>query len=280
MSVMKWEKAAEEQLLQAPSAIRPMVRKKIEERASSKGAQTVTLADLREAKEQFQSVMSGKHESELKNMVPQENQPGVKMVIVETCHNELSNCANPLIETSEWEKAIEDWARENDISEKLRGMVAGDKVRYHNKLRISISGCPNGCSRPQIADVGIVGFACPEFDPAECNSCGSCAEICPDDAIICDGGPAWYDPAKCQGCKQCCRICPKQCISLSEPAIRIMVGGKLGRHPRLAEVIGEATESAEAVAFIDRIVNDYINYAESGERFADYWPRGGKEQRK
>ena len=59
-----------------------------------------------------------------------------------------------------------------------------------------------------------------------------------------------------------------------------MVGGKLGRRPRLAEVVGEATDTSEAVALLDRIVNDYIDKANPGERFTDYWVRSGKEKLK
>jgi dissimilatory sulfite reductase (desulfoviridin) alpha/beta subunit len=275
---MKWENTAEEALLAVPSYVRPMVRQKVEEYAGSKGANVVTLADLNDARERFQSAMSGKSETELKNMMPKENQPGVEMVVVETCHNELSECPNPLINTSEWKRAIEAWVRENDISEKLRQLVKDNKVRYHNKLRISLSGCPNSCSRPQIADIGLVGFICPEFAPADCTACGSCAEVCPDNAIEFDGDAPRFDFAKCQGCKACSRVCPAECIYQSEPSVRILVGGKLGRHPHLADPVAEAADPDEAIAFISRIVTDYLDNAEPGERFADYWLRSGKEK--
>lgn len=276
--MMKWEETAQEELARVPSYVRPMVQRKVEEYAGTRGAKVVTIAHLKDARERFQSVMSGKSESELRTMMPSENEPGTEMVVIETCHNELSNCPNPLIPTAEWKGALEDWARENDISEKLRRMVKDGKVRYHDKLRISISGCPNSCSRPQIAGIGIVGFMRPEFVPTECSACGSCAEACPDDAITFDGDTARFDLDKCQGCKACSRICPAECIYLSEPSVRIMVGGKLGRHPHLADVVAETSEPSEAVAIIDRIVNDYINNGESGERFAEYWLRQGKRR--
>ena len=275
---MQWENTAEEELMTVPSYVRPMVREKVEEYVDSKGENVVTLADIKDARERFQAVMSGKSESELRDMMPKENQPGVEMVVIETCHNELSDCPNPLIRTSEWKDAIEQWARENDISEKLRRLVKDNKVRYHNRLRISISGCPNSCSRPQIADIGLVGFICPEFVPTDCTSCGSCADVCPDCAIRFDGDTPWFDFKKCQGCKACSKICPAGCIYQSEPSVRIIVGGKLGRHPHLAEQIGEADNPQEAVEFIDRIVADYLENAEPGERFADYWLRCGREK--
>jgi dissimilatory sulfite reductase (desulfoviridin) alpha/beta subunit len=276
--MMKWEKTAEEELARVPSYVQPMVRQKVEEYAEAKGATIVTLSDLEDARERFKAVMSGKSESEMRAMMPADNEPGIEMVVIETCHNEMSNCPNPLIPTDEWKEAVEDWACENDISEKLRGMVKDGTIRYHNRLRISISGCPNGCSRPQIADIGLVGCIWPEFIPTECTSCGSCAEVCPDNAIRFDGETPRFDFEKCQGCRACSRICPAECVSLSEPSVRIMVGGKLGRHPHLADVIGEVSQPSKAVAVIDRIVNDYFDNAESGERFAGYWLRQGKKK--
>ncbi len=278
MTAVEWEKSEEDRLLRMPSIARDTIRHKIEGRAITKETRVQTRADFWEIREEFLSEMSGESERDLKAILPCENRSGVEMVVIEACHNDLSNCRNPLINTSEWKKAIEDWARENNISERLRKNIKSDRVRHHNKLRISISACPNACSRPQIADVGIVGFVRPEFDPSECNSCGSCAAACPDGAIRYDGEPPWFELEKCQGCKECFRACPKQCVSLSQPAVRIMVGGKLGRRPRLAESVGEASNMSEALAILDRIVNDYINNADPGERFADYWARSGKEK--
>jgi dissimilatory sulfite reductase (desulfoviridin) alpha/beta subunit len=253
-----------------------MVRSALEEQAEMKGAQTVTLGDLREARARFQTTVSGKSENDIGHMMPEDNRPGVSMVIVEACHNEMSACPNPLIQTSEWKHSLEQWARENNISERLRTKVNSDRIRYHNRFRISISGCPNSCSRPQIADIGLAGSVCPEFVPAECSSCGSCAQVCPDSAIWFDGDVPRFALAECQGCKACSSICPQECIYLSEPSVRITVGGKLGRHPHLGEIVGEATEPKGAVAIIDSIVNDYIEWAEPGERFADYWLRQGR----
>jgi anaerobic sulfite reductase subunit C len=273
---MKWEKTAEEALLRLPSDIQPIVRQKLEEQAQSKGMDIVTISEMENARRRFESIMPGRTESEFQKMMPAENRPGVEMVVIETCHNELSGCPNPLISTAVWKGAIEKWVRENDISERLRNTVKDGKIRYHNKFRISIAGCPNSCSRPQIADIGIVGFIRPEFVPADCTSCGSCAEACPDDAIEFDGDTPRFYLDKCQGCKACSRICPAECIYRSEPSVRLMVGGKLGRHPHLADIIDEVSEPSRALTIIDKIITDFIDNADTGERFADYWLRRGK----
>ncbi len=67
--------------------------------------------------------------------------------------------------------------------------------------------------------------------------------------------------------------CSNGSINLLDRGVRLLVGGKLGRHPRLAHVIGEFDELDVGIHRIGQIVEAYIEYANSGERFADFWIR-------
>lgn len=276
-SAIPWDKEAEKALRRAPVFVRGMVRRKVEERVSRGGGSRVTLADFREAEARFRAVMGGKSRDELQGMMPQPNRPGAEMVALEVCHNELSGCPNPLINTSEWKEAVEKWAKEKNLSERLRSRIKEDNILYHHKLRISISGCPNGCSRPQIADIGIVGSVRPDVAPALCAHCGACAGVCPDAAIrvngTAGGAPPVFDREKCQGCLKCRDICPAAAISLSPAGVRMLAGGRLGRHPRLAEVYGEFNEKTEALEVLTGLVDVYIENAGPDERFADFTAR-------
>ncbi len=277
MNAVSWDRDAKKQLKRVPFFMRPIVRRKVEDMVRVRNRGRVTLRDFKEAEARYRSVAAGKTGRELEQMLPQENRPGVDMVVVETCHNELSGCPNVLAGTAGFRDAIEEWAEKNDISEKLRARIKDDNIYFHNKLRISISGCPNGCSRPQIADFGVAGFVRPYVDPERCTACGSCVEVCPDAAVTVDDQPPVFDLRACQGCTMCRDICPNGCIALSAPGVKITVGGKLGRHPHLAEAAAEAVEPKETVELIDKIVNGYIGEAEPGERFADWWIRTRKE---
>lgn len=47
----------------------------------------------------------------------------------------------------------------------------------------------------------------------ECIACGSCAEVCPADAIS-DGGEKYnIDPDACIDCGSCVEVCPTDAIS-------------------------------------------------------------------
>jgi anaerobic sulfite reductase subunit C len=273
MAGMSWDKDAEKELKRVPFFARGMVRRKVGERVRKRGEARVTLADFKEAESRFKSVMSGKSTSELKHMLPAENVSGAEMVVLENCQHQLSDCPNVLTNTEPWRNAINEWLAEKNISERLRARIKGERILYHQKLRISISGCPNQCSRPQIADIGLHGFARPLYDPEECNSCGDCQTACPDFAVKVDKGPAMFDLSVCLGCTKCRDACAPGCISLTKPEVRVMAGGKLGRRPHLAETVADVKSPEDLIPILEQAVESYLKEAKPEERFADFWLR-------
>ncbi|MDY6850587.1 MAG: 4Fe-4S binding protein [Thermodesulfobacteriota bacterium] len=200
------------------------------------------------------------------------NRHGVEMVVLETCRRDSAGCSNALIDTAPWRAALEDWLSRDQVSERLRRRIVDDRMPYHHKLRLVVAGCPNGCSRPQIADLALTGFVRPSFNLDACSACKTCAEACPDQAIVVEDELKW-NTNLCQGCLACGRVCPDGAVSLTRPGARILMGGKLGRHPRLALIIGEVHEPTEAVRYFAEAVDEYIDNAAPGERFAAWRSR-------
>ncbi|MFH1058617.1 MAG: 4Fe-4S binding protein [Pseudomonadota bacterium] len=272
---MRWEPAAQEALKQVPFMVRPLARKQIEARVAGQGRESVSLADYQAAEAAFRALSGGRSQAELAGLMPAANRPGVEMAPLEACRSELTGCPNRLIATDQWRQALQDWLARRDVSERLRGLVPGEQVLYHHKLKLAVAGCPNGCSRPQVADMALVGFVRPSFDLADCTACGACAQACPDQAItMTDEGPVWGEAA-CQGCRACAEACPAGCITTGQPAVRVLMGGKLGRHPHLADPVAEAADPAAAVELLDRALERYLAQARPGERFAAWWQRQG-----
>jgi len=271
MGRLSWAREAEEELKKAPFFVRGLARKKVEERVAAQGRDTVSLADVQEAQARFREVMGGRGEKEMAALLPQENQPGAPMVVVESCRARLAQCPNTLLDTGPWREAIEEWLAAADINERLRKRVAGDRVLFHHKLKIALAGCPNGCSRPQIADLAVVGSVRPVFDSEACTACGSCAQGCPDGAIQVRE-VALRDPKRCLGCLHCSTVCAEEAVSLGRPFARLYLGGKLGRHPRLALPAGQAVDPGQAVQVFSQAMERFLKEAPPELRFAAWWP--------
>lgn len=274
---ISWDPAAEQALKRVPRFVRPLARRKVAERVAASGRQRVSLADVLEAEARFRALRGGRSDQELAGLLPAANRPGVSLVVLEACRAQLSGCPNVLLDTVPWQVAIEQWLAQADISERLRRRVSGDQVLFHHKLKIALAGCPNGCSRPQIADLALVGMARPSFDASACTACGQCAEVCPDGAIEMADAALWQ-PESCLGCHQCSSICPAGAIDLSLPQARVLMGGKLGRHPRLAREVALVGEPAQAVELFSRAVEQYLNEAPAEERFAAWWQKSHGEE--
>lgn len=111
----------------------------------------------------------------------------------------------------------------------------------HPRFRIAAALCANGCSQPHIADFGLIATARITVRPEKCAACGQCLVACAEDAVSLDQGLR-LDPARCLGCLACVRVCPEAALSMKVLGYRVLLGGRLGRHPRLAHELGFFSE--------------------------------------
>jgi anaerobic sulfite reductase subunit C len=138
---------------------------------------------------------------------------------------------------------------------------------HHLRLRVALAACPNACTMPQIRDIGIIATVTPRAVGSQCNGCGVCERTCREGAIVVQDGRAVLNESLCVGCGQCIQRCPRHVIDGSPIAIdrdwepdpgplrlRILVGGRMGRHPRWAQDLCEvdvASAAAVVKAFLD-----------------------------
>lgn len=136
----------------------------------------------------------------------------------------------------------------------IKSQVQGD-LKSHHLFKVAVSNCANGCSMPQIVDFGIIQAGPVTITENPCSQCGACVRKCLEKAIVLDPvkGPeivsdrqavaSHYAPLAhqststaegCLHCGQCALVCKFGTIVRKPTAFRVMVGGKLGRHPRLA----------------------------------------------
>ena len=151
-------------------------------------------------------------------------------------------------------------------------------LKLHHEFRVTVSDCPNACSRPQIVDVGLIGALKLETTNEVCSECQACVDICKEKAISIANGVPIIDESLCLYCGQCVNVCPTGTITEGKRGYRVLVGGKLGRHPRLGEELGGIHEKKEALIKVERSLDHYQKHCLSGERFGEILEKTGTHE--
>ena len=169
---------------------------------------------------------------------------------VERCFGERG-CPNQAVYHGDLLQRLAEVFERSDLRGFLKEKVKGP-LKSHHAFRVSVSDCPNACSRPQIADVGLIGALRPKIGEGLCTQCGACVEICREQAIALEPGRGvpTLDPRKCLSCGQCIRVCPSAALATDKAGYRILIGGKLGRHPQLGRELSGIFPLAEAVLVV------------------------------
>lgn len=256
---MNWSEEAQMAVAKVPFFVRRRVTRKVEEEALRCGAGEVLLEHVETCQKRFLNRMEEE----------------VKGYQVETCFGQ-SGCPNRAVAGDDLSRRVEDRIARRDLKSFLKERVQGP-LKLHHEFRVSIADCPNACSRPQIADLGLIGARRPEVSEAPCSQCGACVEVCREGAIsLCAEGPA-VDAAQCLSCGQCLNVCPTGTLREAARGYRIQVGGKLGRHPRLAVELPGIHDPDETLRMVDRCLDHYQRHCQRGERFGDILARVGVE---
>lgn len=178
-------------------------------------------------------------------------------------------CPNVACSTAALVKDIELIFQKADIRGFLKKTAEGD-LKFHHEFRVSVSDCPNACSRPQIVDIGIIGAAIPGISDEPCTRCMACVEACRENAIVleADQPTPLINMELCLMCKQCIRVCPTKSLEEKQNGFRVFIGGRLGRHPRLAMEMAGLKTHAEVLAIVQNCIAFYKKNSKKGQRFS------------
>jgi dissimilatory sulfite reductase (desulfoviridin) alpha/beta subunit len=259
---MKWTKEAEEAVAKVPFFVRKRVGRRVEEEAAGSGSRIVTIEHVTTCKKRF-----------LGNM--EEEVQGCR---VESCFGP-TGCPNRAVKDDDLANKMEEILSRKDLKAFLKQKVSGP-LKIHHEFQVTIADCPNACSRPQIADVGIIGVCLPATTEEPCSGCGACVDVCREGAISLgeNGMTPDVDCDKCLSCGQCIAVCPTGTIGESKRGYRILVGGKLGRHPQLGKELAGIFTKEETLQVIEACIDYYMTHNRSGERFGEVVNRRGADE--
>ncbi|MEK6737180.1 MAG: 4Fe-4S binding protein [Planctomycetota bacterium] len=269
---MKWEESASLLLEKVPPFVQKTVREKVETLARQRGKTLVTEAEVLAArgefmeKQQQQRPVAKQHAQNEKLSIIRKytkyfDKDGNPVFYqVKTCRGAEVNCPFLITDSNLLANKLKDRLEELKFTDNLIGKVDG-QILPHHTLKLAVAGCPNSCSMPQIKDFGVHAVE-PVFVDQDCAciSCMKCVEACREDAITIEDGQVTIDKEKCVHCGLCARVCPTGSIKTAEKGYRVMIGGKVGRHPRFAlDLLPQASESDAARALdvcVDMILSD------------------------
>ncbi|MFH1154427.1 MAG: 4Fe-4S dicluster domain-containing protein [Pseudomonadota bacterium] len=256
---MKWTDGAEKALGKVPFFVRKKVRATVESHVQNQGRSVVAEKDLADARKAFVSGMASQ----------------VKGFQAESCFG-ASGCPNRANSCDRLMEKAEVILKEAGILEFLKKTV-GEDLKFHHEFRVAAADCPNGCSQPQIKDVGILGAVVPGVGDAECTLCGACEKTCPEGAVTLDAGAGKpvIDAKTCVLCGRCITACPTGCIEEERRGFRVQLGGRLGRHPRLAMELPGVWSEDQVLAILKNTIDFYKSAPGSreGKRFSQVLTR-------
>ena len=186
-------------------------------------------------------------------------------------------CAHAALPTAELAGELTRLLEQADISGFLRKSL-GENIRSHHAFSVALSDCPNACSRPQIADIGIIGADIPGVGETVCTGCSACVQACPDQAIRLtdtqggDQKPV-IDTNRCQRCGNCIHACPSRTLQSVRSGFRVLLGGRLGRRPRLAMELPGLYSREQVRSIVVICLNYYKAYSRNGKRFSHLFTR-------
>ncbi|MCL5104231.1 MAG: 4Fe-4S binding protein [Armatimonadetes bacterium] len=281
---MNWNEDARSSLAKAPFFVRGMITKRVEKHVLEHGRETVTLADLKELRasvmgESDEQARLGGLTSEQIASVVRNSRPQLvadeRTYEVKVCN--LAGCPRELFDARSLAEKMVGVIEESGVPEAVARRVSGPILRHH-RLTVSISGCPNSCSQPQIADFGVQGRARPVIGNGICSGCGACVRACAEAAVMVTRKTPVFAAARCIDCGDCIRACPSQAITTWEYGFSALIGGKLGRHPQLARTLFGFTDERTLLSALRITCGIFASELKPGERLANAIDRIGLEE--
>ena len=150
----------------------------------------------------------------------------------------------------------------------LRSLTTGPLPR-HLGFAVSLCGCANGCSRPHIAALGLIPGRSPGWDAASCDCCRACVQACRENALRLEDHGLAIDRDACLRCGACLKACQAGALACAAQGYRVLIGGRLGRRPRLARELPGLYSPTAVLTVLRRSLELMMSRKDPAVRFAE-----------
>lgn len=284
---MEWDKSASALLDKVPPFIQKIVREKVETLARNRGKDIVTESEVIAAREGFmgkpnpqpsKQPINNEKLSILRKYSKYFDKDGNPVLYqVKSCRGAEVNCPFLITDSRILSEKIHDKLEKLRFTERLINKVDG-QILPHHTMKLAVSGCPNSCSMPQIKDFGVHAIEPVYVDTEiECTGCMKCVETCREDAVTVQDNRVTIDKEKCVHCGMCAKVCPAGSIKAAEKNYRVMIGGKVGRHPKFALDLLPQADEFTALKALD-VCTDIILSNKTEHRFRTLIEQQGIEE--
>ena len=86
------------------------------------------------------------------------------------------------------------------------------------------------------------------------------------------GGKRRFD--RCLYCGRCLEVCPAGTLAAGTHGYRVLLAGKLGRHPRLARELSGVFSEDTVLTIVEDCLSFYRSHSNGGDRFAEIFTNG------
>ena len=244
-----WEEEANALLKKVPFFARRFAQARVEELVQSQGRFDIRAEDVERARRAFLRDIEQQEKSEKKD-----SEDSSRMVLyqVDVCKGKALGCPFGLVDTQWLAQRVIALLEELQITEFLLKRTDGLLLPHH-KIKVAIAGCPNSCHQPQIKDFGVIAHESVVVDPScECSLCMKCLKECREGAItIMEDRTVIIHQEKCVKCGLCARVCHTGSIKIDRVGYSIVLGGKVGRHPRFALQLMELATEEQVIKALE-----------------------------
>jgi len=151
-------------------------------------------------------------------------------------------------------------------------------LQLPHKFKATVSACPNACSGPLESEIGLCAAVKPRLDADACMGCDLCVDICKERALTLQDGKPVLDRNRCILCGDCIQSCPTDAWKTEKLGYSVFAGGKMGRHPGLAEKIADFVDEEQGMRIIQHCLDFYRQHGNRRERLCDLIHRVGMDE--